>query len=272
VKPRSDGGVTGRGSELPRVPDDSIWIDCELLAPGQVPADEECIVEAEGEMYWSSGRIIEDRYTIEVEVGVPFRVALARGTREARIRLNARYHYLKAPIEIDLSAVRASTVVIEPELGGVIRGRVLLPGSANPVDAGRVGATSLPPPGHPVRDFDLDFHAPADMEAEGSFELRGRVHTGGEPHAGWLVGCENDNGERAAAHCDDAGGFVMNLGSPGPFLFSFFPSGQALGSLQTLRVGRDIPDRDVVELDFDLPAGCLAGRVRLPGGAPAPGC
>ena len=173
VKPRSDGGVTGRGSELPRVPDDSIWIDCELLVPGQVPADEEFIVEAEGEGYWSSGRMIEDRFTIEVEVGVPFRVALARGTRRAEISLNARYHFLRAPLEIDLSEARARVVVIEPELGGVVRGRVLPPGSEKPTDAGRTGVTAVPPIGHLLSDLGFMGDASVDMDAGGDFELRG---------------------------------------------------------------------------------------------------
>lgn len=176
VSPRIDESRSMQSgiADTPNIPENAIWIDCRFILPGVMPPDEEFLAVARGEVFENEDmKRGKGTFTTRVKDGVPFRVAFAVGTRVGELDLVARYCFLDSPLKVDVAEAVARGIVIEPQLGGVIRGRVLLPQGAEQSDAGRTGVVAVPPKSHPVYSSGRDLSSLVDMQAGGTFELCG---------------------------------------------------------------------------------------------------
>jgi hypothetical protein len=100
---------------------DAHWVEGRVVFPDGTPTDEEVWVVAKG-------RKFENRPLHRTRVGEDgrFRVAFSTKSKSASIDLVANYLYLREPCELKL-AERPTDVVLEPLLGGRLRGRGMIP-------------------------------------------------------------------------------------------------------------------------------------------------
>ncbi len=99
---------------------DAIWIDGRVVVPDGTPPDEHVQVIARGKPF-------EKRppYRTTPAADGSFRVAFKDGTTAGILMLDARFLYLDSDVVLDPSK-RGSLVVLEPKLGGLICGRVVV--------------------------------------------------------------------------------------------------------------------------------------------------
>lgn len=117
------------------VPDDSIWLEGRVVFPPDTPADEDLRVVAWGRRFPGEGNRIT--YEMAPDPDGRFRVAFSAGTRTGRLRLAARYLYLKHDLSLKLSEL-SDGIVLEPLVGGHLSVRVNLPPGVDPVELDRV--------------------------------------------------------------------------------------------------------------------------------------
>ncbi len=124
VMPEHDEALGSQRADgaAPEVPADALWVTGRLLLPFGLPGDERAVVLAKGKSASPKGKAVQ---RFDVGRDGRFRVAFGRGTRRGRLSLEARYLYLKSVVINPSSRVRE--LVLEPELGGVLRGSVRLP-------------------------------------------------------------------------------------------------------------------------------------------------
>lgn len=106
------------------VPSDVIWIEGRVVEPDGLPAGDRLYVSAKGKTYDKKTR--RKTHEVEVEPDGTFRVALAKGTRIGWLNVRSRFAYLEESYKVkprDLD----EEVVLEPVLGGVLRGEVVAP-------------------------------------------------------------------------------------------------------------------------------------------------
>lgn len=113
------------------VPEDSIWLEGRVVFPPDTPADEELRVVAWGRRF--SGKGNRHSYEMAPDPDGRFRVAFAEGTRTGRLRLAARYLYLKHGLSLKMRELPHG-IVLEPLVGGHLSVRVNLPPGVDPVE------------------------------------------------------------------------------------------------------------------------------------------
>src|SRR5688572_6061240 len=118
--------ASGREAELAR----GHWIEGRVLFPAGTPADEEVFVTANGKELEDGGH-----HRVAVARDGSFRVAFGEKTRTGRFELEARYLYLDH-IERWKSTESDGKVVLAPQLGTRIVGRVRLPAGAEAASVG----------------------------------------------------------------------------------------------------------------------------------------
>lgn len=115
LSPDVDGtSIAANESTLP-----TVTISGRIVWPAGVPADEH--VEVRLRTLGEYGAIVCGRI---VEPGQPFRLEAQRGTRNARVEIVARYLYLERPPHLSLAS-STQELVLEPQLGGYLHGRVI---------------------------------------------------------------------------------------------------------------------------------------------------
>ena len=107
-------------------PPGSHWVTGRVIFPAGVPADESVTIVARGKRFRSG--IPDEKHRVAVDSDGRFRVAFAEGTEKGRLSLEARYLYLERVLRVEPGDAMNSTLELEPALGGMIRGRVRLPG------------------------------------------------------------------------------------------------------------------------------------------------
>lgn len=148
------------------VPSNAVWLAGRVLFRDGTPPDEELEIEARGNKF-GTGPNADRRYRAKVADDGAFRVAFSKGTRKGWIELEGRYQYLEATERVNVRDLPAD-FVLEPKLGGIIRGRVLPPLGA----AFQQGALA----GVRVSAFTWggsNVRKTKEVDAEGRFELVG---------------------------------------------------------------------------------------------------
>jgi hypothetical protein len=100
------------------------WVQGRVVFPAGTPADESSSVEATGRPF-SDGSI----HRCRVGPDGRFRVAFSPGAKAGWIGLEGRYLYLRARSRWRLADL-AQEVTLEPELGSIVVGRVIVPAGA----------------------------------------------------------------------------------------------------------------------------------------------
>ncbi len=99
-------------------------------------------------------------------------------------------------------------------------------------------------------------------------EIRGIVHSGGAPVAGARVQAffqgDAGGGQQKFARCDDKGAYRLSVDQPGKYSFS----ASREGATPTRWRQVDVPAGPSYQLDLELSAGSISGRVLGPDGAP----
>lgn len=152
--------------EAGAAPASSIWIEGRLSWRDGTPVDEVVRVEARGKKF-ESGIDGRSHFT-KVQPDGRFRSAFAAGTRTGWIEIEARYQYLAEKKKVELAEL-AGELVLEPKLGGLVRGQVRAPLPALDEAAGFEGASA-----NLARwggDVGGSFQRSAKLDAEGRFEF-----------------------------------------------------------------------------------------------------
>ncbi|MCB9913705.1 MAG: carboxypeptidase regulatory-like domain-containing protein [Planctomycetes bacterium] len=151
--------------------DDALWVAGRVVFPDRTPSDERLVLEARGRRFGDADGPREHR--VEVAHDGRFRVAFAPKTTKGWLRLEGRWLYLDEPLR--LVPEDAGEVVLEPHLGGVVRG------------------TCAPPPGYAAEaqtfadavveisrwEGNRNVHLSAALAEDGSFELSALPPGGG---------------------------------------------------------------------------------------------
>lgn len=106
------------------VPSDVIWIEGRVVEPDGLPAGDQLYVSAKGKTYDKKTR--RKTHEVAVKADGTFRVALAKGTRIGWLNVRSRFAYLEESFKVkprDLD----EEIVLEPVLGGVLRGEIVAP-------------------------------------------------------------------------------------------------------------------------------------------------
>ncbi|MFT7487410.1 MAG: hypothetical protein ACI9F9_003271, partial [Candidatus Paceibacteria bacterium] len=111
-------------SALVKLPSNAVWITGRVIYPDRYPNDMgEVVVTAKGRKFGDSSR---REHSATVKNDGTFRVAFSKKTRKGWLSARGRYLYLPDRVALDLSKVPAD-LVLEPELGGVVRGSLRAP-------------------------------------------------------------------------------------------------------------------------------------------------
>lgn len=108
------------------VPKDVIWIEGRVVEPDGLPPGDRMYVAAKGRSFHKNSERRE--HEVAVKDDGTFRVALAKGTRLGWLTVRSRFAYLEDAYKVkprDLE--EQGEIVLEPVLGGVIRGEVEAP-------------------------------------------------------------------------------------------------------------------------------------------------
>jgi protocatechuate 3,4-dioxygenase beta subunit len=124
--PAADRAVatTAYEDELAR----ATWVAGRVVFPPETPADERVRVIALGRSFEHG----DGDHAVDVGPGGRFRVAFSQRTRTGRLALAATWLHLEEPVRVDLREP-PEPAVLEPVLGGAIRGRVVPPPAADGV-------------------------------------------------------------------------------------------------------------------------------------------
>jgi len=102
----------------------AIWVSGRVVFPERMPNDiGEVSVTARGRRFGTSSR---REHTATVERDGAFRVAFSESTNIGWLSLEGRYVYLTEKVRVDIDEIPAE-ILIEPEMGGLVRGRVAPP-------------------------------------------------------------------------------------------------------------------------------------------------
>ena len=107
------------------IPGDALWIEGRVIFPAGTPFDEQLSVEASGRRF-TKDRKSPRRHKVDVESNGRFRVAFSAETKKGFIGLSGCFLYLEGKQKVDLKK-QEGEVKLEPLLGGLIVGRLLLP-------------------------------------------------------------------------------------------------------------------------------------------------
>jgi hypothetical protein len=144
----------------------AIWIDGQVELPAGTPADERISVVARGE-----GKLDFSEHRVQLGDDGRFRVALARDALRGWITLEARYASLPVPLAWHDGMAR-NAHVLKPELGGALRGRLVVPESARDKTPSWEG-TRVVLTGTPLESSKAAFETVALLDARGEFESGG---------------------------------------------------------------------------------------------------
>lgn len=150
--------------DLRAAPSNSTWIEGVVLFPDRMPLDTGDVeVTARGRGFGDSTR---REHTVTANASGEFRVAFAKETRKGWLSVRGRYLFTHEKTALNLKDLPAE-VLLEPELGGVLRGVVQAPiglsWSAAAREGARVSVESWGRSGRVSRSSDID--------AQGRFEL-----------------------------------------------------------------------------------------------------
>ncbi len=97
------------------------WVEGRLFFPPGTPADERVFLTARGRDFEHG-----PEHRVEVPADGSFRIAFSEKTRKGSLAFEARFLYLEETVRIDFKE-EVAPLVLEPELGGRIQGRLILP-------------------------------------------------------------------------------------------------------------------------------------------------
>ncbi len=107
------------------IPGDAQWVEGRVIFPAGTPFDEQLSVEASGRRF-TKDRKSPRRHKVDVESDGRFRVAFSAATKKGFIGMSGRFLYLEGKQKVDLKK-QDGEVTLEPLLGGMIAGKLLLP-------------------------------------------------------------------------------------------------------------------------------------------------
>jgi len=114
---------------------DAIWIDGHMVFPEGTPYGETVEVVALGRKFKN-----REMHRVKVEADGKFRVAFAPGTKSGRLDVDAMHLFLDKPLTVRLSDSKLpKDVLLEPFLGGALRGQLRLSQGAENLAAELVG-------------------------------------------------------------------------------------------------------------------------------------
>ncbi|MCB9915705.1 MAG: carboxypeptidase regulatory-like domain-containing protein [Planctomycetes bacterium] len=112
--------------EAASLPADVIWVEGRVAFPDDLPIDEAgAEVTARGRRFGGKDDPRRE-YVAPVAYDGGFRVAFSAATRKGWLELSGRYLYMKDKLTLDMSDLPAQ-VVLEPELGGLVHGKLTPP-------------------------------------------------------------------------------------------------------------------------------------------------
>jgi 5-hydroxyisourate hydrolase-like protein (transthyretin family) len=106
------------------VPADVIWIEGRVVEPDGLPAGDQLYVSAKGKSF--DRKTKRRSHEVKVKPDGTFRVALADGTRIGWLNVRSRFAYLEDSYKVKPRSLDEE-IVLEPVLGGVLRGEVVAP-------------------------------------------------------------------------------------------------------------------------------------------------
>jgi len=106
------------------VPADVIWIEGRVVEPDGLPAGDQLYVSAKGKSFDRKTR--RRSHEVKVKPDGTFRVALADGTRLGWLNVRSRFAYLEESYKVKPRSLDEE-IVLEPVLGGVLRGEIVAP-------------------------------------------------------------------------------------------------------------------------------------------------
>jgi hypothetical protein len=119
-------------------PPDAIWLTGRVLFPDRMPNDMGAIsVTARGRRFGDLDSRRE--HSVEAQRDGSFRVALARETRKGWLEARGRYLYMDEKLQVDVDDLPPE-ILLEPKLGGVVRGLLRAPRGRDWTEAARAGA------------------------------------------------------------------------------------------------------------------------------------
>jgi hypothetical protein len=154
--------------ELPRraaPPSNAVWISGRVIFPDRMPDDGgELMVTARGRRFGDLDSRRE--HTVSVARDGTFRVAFSKETKKGWVDLRGRYLYMDERLRVDFAEL-PDEVVLEPSLGGVVRGVAKAPPGCTWTEAARDGARAVISRWWVGGDRDTA----SEIDAEGRFEL-----------------------------------------------------------------------------------------------------
>ncbi len=149
------------------LPSDAHWFDGRVVFPPELPMDESFEVEARGQRF-GKGKGSPRKHTVRASQDGRFRIAFSKQTKKGWLSLRARYMYLEADVKIDVEK-QAGEIVLEPLLGGVLRGVVAPPPSFEATEEVFDGVCVT----YYNWESETSFSALVQVKADGSFEFEG---------------------------------------------------------------------------------------------------
>ncbi len=157
--------TTARSPES--VPSNAVWADGVVIFPAKMPLDAGDVeVTARGRRFGGKDDPRRE-YVTSISRDGRFRVAFARSTRKGWIELEGRYLYTDEKVEVDMGEIDRE-IVVEPKLGGILRGKLQPPFGQSWSDAALEGSKVS------VTNWGSGrFSKSADVGEDGVFELTG---------------------------------------------------------------------------------------------------
>lgn len=117
-------------------------------------------------------------------------------------------------------------------------------------------------------------HVVLGAPPEDPVQVLGRVTAAGDPVDGAMItffpadGRDNPLGSMKIDRTDEDGRFEMQLDAPGAYVMNVQTMMTAVGRQQTVEFQQTIPEKETYELEVEMPAGAISGRIFGPDGEP----
>ncbi len=149
------------------MPSDVHWFDGRVVFPPGLPMDEDFEVEARGRRF-GKGKGSPRKHTVRADQNGRFRIAFSKQTRRGWVGIRARYMYQGSNVRVDVKE-QEGEIVLEPRLGGVLRGVIAPPANlaatAELFEDARLMLTDW--------GTEHSFQGLGKISADGSFEFNG---------------------------------------------------------------------------------------------------
>lgn len=117
-------------------------------------------------------------------------------------------------------------------------------------------------------------HVVLGAPPEDPVQVLGRVTAGGDPVDGAMIsffpadGRDNPLSSMKLGRTDEEGRFELQLDAPGPYVMNVQTMMTAVGRQQTVEFQQTVPEKETYELEVEMPAGTISGRIWGPDGEP----